>query len=130
MSHNFLFLFCWDLVFVEIVMILRIRKNIFRTTPTHLEIVITWCYCKPVHIVFPPSKLFQILLNWKISFTFWSLPCAVCNAAVYDPHCCTEWLPFQWNKPEHRPRSPTSCSDSHCHGNHSFKINKKNMRHL
>ena len=30
---------------------------LFRTTPTHLEIIITWCYRKPVYIVFPPFKV-------------------------------------------------------------------------
>ena len=30
---------------------------LFRTTPTHLEIVITWCYRKPFHIVVSPCKV-------------------------------------------------------------------------
>ena len=30
---------------------------IFRTTPTQLEIIITWCYCKPYYIKFPPCKV-------------------------------------------------------------------------
>ena len=30
---------------------------LLRTIPTHLEIVITWCYRKPFHIVFPPCKV-------------------------------------------------------------------------
>ena len=29
---------------------------LFRTTPTHLEIIITWCYRKPFHIVLSPCK--------------------------------------------------------------------------
>ena len=30
---------------------------LFRTTPTHLEIIITWCYRKPYYILFPPCKI-------------------------------------------------------------------------
>ena len=30
---------------------------LFRTTPTHLEIVITWCYRKPFHLTYPPCKV-------------------------------------------------------------------------
>ena len=30
---------------------------LFRTTPTHLEIIITWCYLKPFCIVFPPFQV-------------------------------------------------------------------------
>ena len=30
---------------------------LFRTTPTHLEIVITWCYRKLFYILFAPCKV-------------------------------------------------------------------------
>ena len=30
---------------------------LFRTIPTHLDIVITWCYCKPFHTIFPQCKV-------------------------------------------------------------------------
>ena len=45
---------------------------LFRTTPTHLEIVITWCYRKPVHIPlyitssYTPILRLEHLAGWCI----------------------------------------------------------------
>ena len=47
---------------------------LFRTTPTHLEIVITWCYRKPFHVVFPPRKVSNpTCIILKLSLKYFSL---------------------------------------------------------
>ena len=50
---------------------------LFRSTPSHLEIVITWCYRKAFYIVFPPCKVSNptksILLKVSIFSLTWVL---------------------------------------------------------
>ena len=60
---------------------------LFRTTPTHLEIVITWCYHKPFHIKY----FFALLLSkqfWRIKMMYMGVCCLWCNYTKAFPIQC------------------------------------------
>ena len=58
----------------------------FRTTPTHLEFIMTWCYRKPHYTEFPPCKVsnpthLEFIMTWcyrKPHYTKFP-PCKVSN---------------------------------------------------
>ena len=57
----------------------------FKTTPPHLEIIITWCYRRPFHIVFPPFKVSNAKIPWMYNRlpSYESLPITTTTGISY-----------------------------------------------